>query len=264
MSRLGTVAEASPWPPSMRSFFLHGFSWFRSCVRWRRSTFAAIVTPTSRPLAERPAWHTRARRSCPPYGWFVRVLAFAALAVSSPDVRAAHGTSRTCNAGLQHEAHSTPDKPVHAVEIDLQARVKDIELVDAQGQLYVRSRHNSELVPAEAWLRALEAAEAEQRAHGFLYVLFNVTQPWSFVWVAVGFAGQALFTLRMLLQWYASERERRSVIPVGFWWGSLFGGLLLLVYFAWRKDIVGIVGQSTGLIVYARNLVLIRRNARRS
>jgi lipid-A-disaccharide synthase-like uncharacterized protein len=75
----------------------------------------------------------------------------------------------------------------------------------------------------------------------------------------VGFLGQALFTFRMVLQWYASEKEKRSVIPVGFWWGSLFGGILLFAYFAWRKDVVGIVGQSTGIFVYARNLILIHR-----
>ncbi|MCY2961597.1 MAG: lipid-A-disaccharide synthase N-terminal domain-containing protein [Planctomycetota bacterium] len=94
---------------------------------------------------------------------------------------------------------------------------------------------------------------------GFLYRLFNITKPWSFAWIAVGFLGQALFTFRMVLQWYASEKEKRSVIPVAFWWGSLFGGILLFVYFVWRKDIVGIVGQSTGIFVYARNLVLIHR-----
>lgn len=154
------------------------------------------------------------------------------------------------------ERHSTT-----GIDIDLQARVKDIELVDRDGRLYVRPRAHAELVPAETWLRALEEAEADQRAQGFLYVLFNITHPWSFAWIAIGFAGQALFTLRMLLQWYASEKEKRSVIPVGFWWGSLFGGILLFAYFVWRKDIVGILGQSTGIVVYARNLILIHRGA---
>jgi len=51
-------------------------------------------------------------------------------------------------------------------------------------------------------------------------------------------------------------------VPVGFWWGSLFGGLMLFAYFIWRKDIVGILGQSTGLLIYARNLILIYRPAR--
>lgn len=98
-----------------------------------------------------------------------------------------------------------------------------------------------------------------QRANGFLYVLFNITTPLGFVWVALGFLGQALFTFRMVLQWWASEKEKRSVVPVGFWWGSLFGGLMLFVYFVWRKDVVGVLGQSTGVFVYARNLILIYR-----
>ncbi|MBL8861807.1 MAG: lipid-A-disaccharide synthase N-terminal domain-containing protein [Planctomycetes bacterium] len=83
------------------------------------------------------------------------------------------------------------------------------------------------------------------------------------MWIAVGFAGQALFTLRMVLQWYASEKEKRSVVPVAFWWGSLAGGILLLSYFVWRKDVVGVVGQSTGVFVYARNLILIHQNRAR-
>jgi lipid-A-disaccharide synthase-like uncharacterized protein len=48
-------------------------------------------------------------------------------------------------------------------------------------------------------------------------------------------------------------------VPVGFWWGSLFGGALLFAYFCWRKDIVGILGQSVGVFIYARNLALIYR-----
>ncbi|MCE9593041.1 MAG: lipid-A-disaccharide synthase N-terminal domain-containing protein [Planctomycetes bacterium] len=80
------------------------------------------------------------------------------------------------------------------------------------------------------------------------------------LWVTLGFAGQALFTGRMLLQWWASEKLKRSVVPESFWWASLVGGLMLLVYFVWRKDVVGVVGQSTGAFVYARNLVLIHRS----
>jgi len=87
----------------------------------------------------------------------------------------------------------------------------------------------------------------------------NISKPWGFLWISVGFLGQAMFTFRMVLQWWASEKHKRSVVPVGFWWGSLIGGAMLFAYFIWRKDIVGIVGQSTGVFVYARNLVLIYR-----
>lgn len=79
------------------------------------------------------------------------------------------------------------------------------------------------------------------------------------LWVAIGLAGQALFTSRFLVQWIASERQGRSVIPHAFWWLSLAGGLTLLAYALWRQDPVFILGQSVGLVVYSRNLMLLRR-----
>ena len=75
----------------------------------------------------------------------------------------------------------------------------------------------------------------------------------------LGFLGQALFAGRMLVQWLVSERQRRSVVPTVFWWMSLGGASMLLVYFVWRRDIVGVVGQTTGWIIYLRNLWFIHR-----
>ncbi len=95
----------------------------------------------------------------------------------------------------------------------------------------------------------------------FLFRFFNITSSWGILWVVLGLAGQLLFALRMIVQWLVSERERRSVVPVVFWWISLAGASLLLVYFIWRKDLVGILGQATGWAIYLRNLVLIHRNA---
>jgi lipid-A-disaccharide synthase-like uncharacterized protein len=82
------------------------------------------------------------------------------------------------------------------------------------------------------------------------------------MWLAVGFIGQALFSTRFILQWIASEREKRSVVPVAFWWFSLLGGLTLLTYAIHRRDPVFILGQSAGLIVYLRNLYFVHREAR--
>ena len=76
-------------------------------------------------------------------------------------------------------------------------------------------------------------------------------------WLALGFAAQAMFFSRFLVQWIASEREGRSVVPVAFWFLSLAGGALLLTYAIWRKDPVFIVGQSCGVFIYTRNLSLI-------
>ncbi len=79
------------------------------------------------------------------------------------------------------------------------------------------------------------------------------------LWLALGFVAQALFSARFLVQWIASERAGRSVIPLAFWYFSVGGGLLLLAYAIYRRDPVFIVGQAGGLLVYGRNLLLIFR-----
>jgi lipid-A-disaccharide synthase-like uncharacterized protein len=76
----------------------------------------------------------------------------------------------------------------------------------------------------------------------------------------LGFAAQALFASRFIIQWIASERARRSHIPIGFWYLSLSGGILMTVYGLLRRDPVIILGQAPGLIVYVRNLILIHRH----
>src|SRR5262245_63965079 len=79
-------------------------------------------------------------------------------------------------------------------------------------------------------------------------------------WILFGLAGQACFTSRFLVQWVASERSGRSTVPHAFWWFSLAGGVILLIYALWyRHDLVFTLGQAAGLVVYARNLALIRR-----
>jgi len=78
-------------------------------------------------------------------------------------------------------------------------------------------------------------------------------------WIAFGFAGQLLFSLRFLVQWVASEKKKESHIPLAFWYLSLSGSIILLIYAIQRRDPVFIVGQSTGFIVYIRNLMLIHR-----
>jgi len=79
------------------------------------------------------------------------------------------------------------------------------------------------------------------------------------VWVAVGLVGQGCFFLRFVVQWLASERAGRSLVPKAFWYLSIAGSLIILAYAIWRRDPVFVVGQSTGLFVYVRNLILIRR-----
>jgi len=76
----------------------------------------------------------------------------------------------------------------------------------------------------------------------------------------LGMLGQVLFFSRFLVQWVVSEKQGRSTVPLAFWWLSIGGGLLLLTYAIWREDPVITLGQSVGLFVYIRNLILIRRH----
>jgi lipid-A-disaccharide synthase-like uncharacterized protein len=79
--------------------------------------------------------------------------------------------------------------------------------------------------------------------------------------VIIGFAGQGLFAMRFIIQWLTSEKHARSVIPLAFWYFSIGGGAVLLLYALWRKDPVIICGQGLGLFIYLRNLYLIRRSS---
>jgi lipid-A-disaccharide synthase-like uncharacterized protein len=83
------------------------------------------------------------------------------------------------------------------------------------------------------------------------------------MWLAVGFLGQAFFSARFLIQWIASERRGKSVVPRAFWYFSIGGGMTLLFYALWRRDPVFILGQGAGLFVYARNLYFVLRDPER-
>lgn len=99
---------------------------------------------------------------------------------------------------------------------------------------------------AAAW--SVEAPQADPHDAGF---------PTNSPWLIFGFAAQALFTARMVVQWIASERAKRNVIPPAYWYLSLFGGLALGVYFLRRGDPVGLTGQLFGIFIYVRNIILM-------
>ncbi|WP_303721830.1 lipid-A-disaccharide synthase N-terminal domain-containing protein [Malonomonas rubra] len=88
--------------------------------------------------------------------------------------------------------------------------------------------------------------------------MMNLT-PTEILILVIGFAGQAMFFMRFFVQWLYSEKHKRSLIPTAFWYFSLGGAALLLTYAIIKKDPVFIVGQSTGFIIYTRNLILIKR-----
>jgi lipid-A-disaccharide synthase-like uncharacterized protein len=94
---------------------------------------------------------------------------------------------------------------------------------------------------------------------GYLYEVFVVRLDG---WAMLGFLAQALFSARFLVQWIASERAGRSVIPIAFWWFSIGGGFLLFLYALYRKDPVFIAGQGVGLFIYARNVMFVLRERR--
>lgn len=95
----------------------------------------------------------------------------------------------------------------------------------------------------------------------WLWRFFNISGVGGLLWVGLGLFGQILFAGRMVVQWITSEREKRSVVPVVFWWMSLAGASMLLVYFLWRRDVIGVLGQAMGWMIYLRNLWLIYRNS---
>ena len=109
------------------------------------------------------------------------------------------------------------------------------------------------LTPDEFAARVYES----QSSRNLLSAVFNISSPLGIIWVSLGLLGQVLFTGRMIVQWLASEKSKQSVVPPLFWWMSLIGSLMLLTYFLWRRDVVGILGQGIGLAIYVRNLHLI-------
>jgi lipid-A-disaccharide synthase-like uncharacterized protein len=95
----------------------------------------------------------------------------------------------------------------------------------------------------------------------YLYEVFVVRFD---AWAALGFLAQAMFSARFIVQWIASERARRSIIPAAFWWFSIAGGLLLFIYSLHRRDPVFIIGQGGGLLIYVRNVMFVLREQRQA
>ena len=86
---------------------------------------------------------------------------------------------------------------------------------------------------------------------------FNSLNTYELFFLIIGFTAQGLFASRFVIQWIYSEKKGESYIPIAFWYLSIFGGIGLLIYAISRKDPVIILGQMFGIIIYARNLILI-------
>jgi len=103
--------------------------------------------------------------------------------------------------------------------------------------------------------------DLSQAVGSYLQDVFIAKFQW---WVLLGYIAQAMFTMRFVVQWIASERARASVIPVAFWFFSIGGGVVLLIYALYRRDPVFIAGQALGLLVYIRNLYFILLTGRQA
>jgi lipid-A-disaccharide synthase-like uncharacterized protein len=154
---------------------------------------------------------------------------------------------------LSYAAHQRDIVIVLGQMIGLAIYLRNIELL----QRKARRRMPLFLWP---WLALAGAAMAVGLIGHDAPVLKTATERAEPIWFGIGLIGQALFTGRFLVQWYVSERVRASTNPVQFWYLSLSGSLLLLAYALHTGDPVIVLGQSFGLVVYVRNLALIRRH----
>jgi lipid-A-disaccharide synthase-like uncharacterized protein len=151
----------------------------------------------------------------------------------------------------------TPGNPVRP-PFNVSDRIVTIDVQpDGDGQLRATFDGWPEGVPGMSGDDFFDELHRRQRNLPWIYRFFDVTSLTGVFWVLFGFAGQGIFTARMIVQWHASEKAKNSIVPPVFWWLSILGASMLMVYFVWRKDIVGFLGQSTGWLVYIRNLWFI-------
>ncbi|MBX3403512.1 MAG: lipid-A-disaccharide synthase N-terminal domain-containing protein [Phycisphaeraceae bacterium] len=144
--------------------------------------------------------------------------------------------------------------------------VRDPSTGDCSFRLLPRDGPPGEVFGREKFIEMFGAPGYDRvtaNAGNLVFRALNITSWGGVVWVCIGFLGQGAFFGRMFIQWLVSEKEKRSVVPEVFWWLSLVGGVTLFAYFAWRQDIVGVLGQTSGVVIYARNIRLIRKRARR-
>lgn len=156
----------------------------------------------------------------------------------------------------QQGGEQITNTPPAAADLGLSQRLGDIE-VEQTADGYVLNIKTSQGVQAMRPEQFAARLHDQQSRRNWLFGVMNITTWMGVAWVGLGLLGQVLFTGRMIVQWVVSEKRKRSVVPVAFWWMSITGATMLLVYFVWRRDIVGVIGQGTGWFIYVRNLRLI-------
>ena len=157
-----------------------------------------------------------------------------------------------------------PPPPV-ATAVNVEVKLPDSQahvFLDRQegrfAYLIQRSDASLERVsPEEMARRMYDDEKAEEGG-----LALNLHNPVLLIWLGIGLVGQVLFTGRMVVQYVASHRQGKSVVPPLFWWMSLVGSVLLLAYFLWRRDPIGLLGQAFGSFVYLKNILWIGAEAR--
>ncbi len=146
----------------------------------------------------------------------------------------------------------------------LSDRLSTLQVVETPTGLRFHFKKNGRniLQTPDEFAREVARNETRRAKGGWFFRFFDITSTTGIFWVTLGLAGQLAFTGRMIVQWIASEKQRQSVVPTVFWWMSLAGSSLLIVYFLWRVDVVGVLGQATGWFIYIRNLWLIYQRGR--
>jgi len=154
------------------------------------------------------------------------------------------------------------EEPVLRFKVEVAGSRESVGLVRLKsgGTIFLVQHSGAEGERALTPQQFADLLQSRRTSSGWLATLLNISSPVGIAWVLLGLGGQLLFTGRMLVQWISSEKHRRSVVPVSFWWMSLIGATMLLAYFIWRRDIVGVLGQATGWLIYIRNLILIRKS----
>lgn len=152
------------------------------------------------------------------------------------------------------------------VEVLIDPRTKDESFRILTRVRASREVHASPVMDAAAFRSTFGErvyVDAISTQQNLVFGWLKITSWASLLWVVIGFVGQLAFAGRMLVQWLVSEKQRQSTVPEAFWWMSLIGGMMLFAYFAWRQDLIAILGQTSGLVIYARNIRLIYKQRRR-
>jgi len=148
----------------------------------------------------------------------------------------------------------------------LSDRLATLEVAEGDDGIRVvfQTRSGKTELAGEEFLRELKRQLDEKKRWGWLFQKLDITGWASLAWVGFGFLAQGVFMSRMMVQWYVSEKAKSSVVPPAFWWLSLLGASMLIVYYIWRKDPVSFLAQCFGWTVYVRNLWFIHAESVRA